>query len=454
MRLLIPAALLLVAATETTPPLKQALPSPTEDERADEASLLAALDQRPRKREEAVALMREWIAARELTPTQEDQLRLLIQVLRDDAAVELLVANTLGDARASRTGRLRLLRVLARSWVDPPDSWRRALGNALADDDLAVRREAIATIRSRAFGDFDDALRVLGEQTALTADLRIAALEAAAPRQRPSAAAFALLTEHLTDPDPLLRLSAARALGAARLDRKQLLRLSAELTRLSPTSGVLVLPAFARGRDTSVGLALVNGLKDAPAAQLLSDGDLDRLVPWYPTAVVEAARPLREQLLARRRHARESLAKVAAALPPGDARRGKEVFFSAKAACATCHRADGRGGTVGPNLSRIAVIRGRPELLESIVLPSAYVAPEFRAYVVTTVDGRVFSGIISQETSDSVYLRTAASAAQAIARGQVEDIVLSPTSLMPEGFDRLLAPQELSDLVEFLVNLR
>jgi putative heme-binding domain-containing protein len=183
-------------------------------------------------------------------------------------------------------------------------------------------------------------------------------------------------------------------------------------------------------------------------------GDLDRLLRDYPAEVIETARPLREKLLARGRDPREQLSKLATELPAGDAARGKELFFSSKATCARCHRAAGKGGTVGPNLSRIAVIRDRPELLESIVLPSAYVAPEFRAFVITTTDGGLTTGLIVQETSDAIYLRRGDAPPQRIARERIEDVMLSPTSLMPEGFDRALSRQELSDLVEFLANLR
>lgn len=434
--------------------LAAALPPPADGADEDRAyeELIA---RRPRGEEEAVALLHDWVARPALSEAQEHQLQLLLQALRRNEEAERLVARSLADAKAPPAGRLRLLRVLARSWVEPPASWVQALGRALEDDDPDVRLEAVFTVRARDRSDFDAPLLALARQAALPDRLRVAALEAVTPRQRPSADDFALLTEHLSrDADPLLRRTAGRALGAARLDNRQLTRLAAELPGLGPTPGALVLPAFARSRDAAVGQALVKGLKGAPALRLLGAGDLDRLLSYYPAAVIEAARPVRDELLARDRRPRERVARVAAALPPGDAGHGREVFFSAKAACSHCHRAEGKGGTVGPNLSRIGVIRGRPELLESIVWPSAYIGPEFRAWVVATADGGVATGLLVQEADDAVYLRAGPAAPRRIPRDQVEDVALSPTSLMPEGFDQVLGAQELSDLVEFLAQLR
>jgi len=442
-------------APATPPSLEQVLPLVADDDADAEGALLKTLARRPRGREEAVTLIRNWVAGRALTHDQERQLQILVQTLHKDEQVEQVIAETLKDPKATRQGRLLLLRMLARTWIEPPPSWLSAIGSAIEADDLAVRREAVATVRSRGLTPFDAALRDMSQQSSLPADLRIAALDAIAPRQRLSADAVALLTKQLAaDADPLLRRSAARALGAARLESKQLLLLAEELPNSTPTAGMMLLPAFTRGRDATVGLALVKGLKAAPTAQLLTVGDLDRLLPYSPTPVVNAAQPLRDKLLDRSRSQREHLAKVASELPPGNRERGKGVFLSAKANCSGCHRAAGKGGTIGPNLSRIGVIRGRPDLLESIVLPSAYVAPEFRASVITTTAGGLTTGIIVQESSDAFDLRGGEGASQRIARDRIEDVELSPTSLMPEGFDRLLSRQELSDLVEFLANLR
>ena len=75
---------------------------------------------------------------------------------------------------------------------------------------------------------------------------------------------------------------------------------------------------------------------------------------------------------------------------------------------------------------------------------------EFRTYVVTTRDGRVSTGTIIRETADAISLRTAQLAEVRIARAAVETMTPSPTSIMPEGLEKVLSRQELSDLLEFI----
>src|SRR5262249_7545249 len=64
---------------------------------------------------------------------------------------------------------------------------------------------------------------------------------------------------------------------------------------------------------------------------------------------------------------KERLAELEPLLTDGDAVKGRSVFFGKKVACATCHRVAGDGGTVGPDLSKIGVVRSGRDLLESIV---------------------------------------------------------------------------------------
>src|SRR5207302_663600 len=106
---------------------------------------------------------------------------------------------------------------------------------------------------------------------------------------------------------------------------------------------------------------------------------------------------------------------------PGNVERGKEVFFSKKAGCYGCHRAAGKGGNVGPDLSQVGRFRTTRDLLESIVFPSSSIVPEFRQYVITTKKGTQATGMIVRETSDAVYLRTSDLAEVRIARSQVEE---------------------------------
>jgi putative membrane-bound dehydrogenase-like protein len=415
---------------------------------------LDVLGRHPGWSAEAVGLLRGRLAGEKRTAAQQAALTGSLLAFSGEAKVQQLVAETLASAKTPGATRLLLLRVLARCRTPLPPSWLAALGKALGHEDVAVRREAVAAIRARNLGDFDGALVALSKQGAAPAELRIAALDCVAARQRSLAPeAFALLASHLGEKtEPLLRAAAARTLGASTLHQAQLHALAKHLAGAGPMVVPLAAPAFARSRDAAVGEALVAALVRSPGADALAGDDLDRLLRGYPDEVRRAARPLFDRLEARQKEQAAYLARLTQELllRPGNAQRGREVFFSKKAACYGCHRAAGKGGNVGPDLSQVGRFRTTRDLLESIVFPSSSIVPEFRQYVITTKKGTQATGMIVRETSDAVYLRTSDLAEVRIARGQVEEMTPSKVSLMPEGLEKTMSRQELSDLLEFL----
>src|SRR5262249_24065879 len=155
---------------------------------------------------------------------------------------------------------------------------------ALGHADLAVRREAVAVVKARNVATLDARLGELSRQAELPAELRIAALDCVASRQRQTAREdFALLTAHLSEKtEPLLRVAAAGAVGAARLDAKQLAELARHVAEAGPLTLPLLTLAFARSNDAEVGRALLEALKRSPGAEALSADDLDQLLKNYP----------------------------------------------------------------------------------------------------------------------------------------------------------------------------
>ena len=106
---------------------------------------------------------------------------------------------------------------------------------------------------------------------------------------------------------------------------------------------------------------------------------------------------------------------------------------------------------MGPDLSKIGQLRSKAELLESIVFPSSIVAPEYRSFQVVTTDGQVASGLMVRDAPEAIYLRTTELAELRIARDDVEQVLPSTLSLMPDGLEKTLSRQELRDLLEFLL---
>jgi putative membrane-bound dehydrogenase-like protein len=134
----------------------------------------------------------------------------------------------------------------------------------------------------------------------------------------------------------------------------------------------------------------------------------------------------------------------------GDRERGRGVFAKV---CATCHQAEGRGIDVGPNLATVTN-RSPADLLVHILDPNREVAPNFMNYNVATVQGRVFSGIITEESASAIVLKRAEGATDVIPREQIEEVKSTGVSLMPEGLEKGLAVQEIADLIAFVRSIR
>ncbi len=134
----------------------------------------------------------------------------------------------------------------------------------------------------------------------------------------------------------------------------------------------------------------------------------------------------------------------------GDASRGETVF---KRERANCHRLGKQGHEVGPNLATIQN-RSPAQLLVNILDPSREVAPNFLEYIVVTDDGRINTGMIASETANSITLRQAEGKQQTFLRADIEVIRSSGKSLMAEGLEKKIKPQEMTDLIAYLLSLK
>jgi putative heme-binding domain-containing protein len=145
------------------------------------------------------------------------------------------------------------------------------------------------------------------------------------------------------------------------------------------------------------------------------------------------------------RAASDAKAQAALALVP-KAEHGRTVF---KLICATCHRLDREGVTVGPDLLDI---RKQPKenIVFHIVSPDAEIAPAFTTYACEIKDGRALVGILASETPTSVTIRQPGGAEESILRADLKSLAALPGSLMPTGLDAAMTPQDLADLLAFL----
>ena len=131
----------------------------------------------------------------------------------------------------------------------------------------------------------------------------------------------------------------------------------------------------------------------------------------------------------------------------GDPVKGKPLF---EENCSRCHSPRKAGGRVGPDLSGVNN-KSKRELLESILNPSAAIDPRFTNYMVTTKDGRVFDGIIANETPGAITLRGGSDDGDAtILRKNIAEVRASAISLMPDELEKQLGKQGLADVIAYL----
>jgi putative membrane-bound dehydrogenase-like protein len=280
--------------------------------------------------------------------------------------------------------------------------------------------------------------------------------------------------EHSPEPD---RLAAVRLLGRLPEQRDADLATLGKLLvpQSSPAVQSAAIAALGRVPDDRIAAILTTGWKGhSPALQaqildlLLSRDAWQRQLlgnlenGTVPAAAVNAAR--RQRLLT---HAdagvRARAAKLFAGATSGDrqrvlqdyqvvasmtgnATRGQAVFIKN---CAVCHRLQGVGHAVGPDLAALSN-KSPYYLLTEILDPNKNVDSRYINYIAATRSGRTFTGILASESATSITLRGQEGKEQVLLRSEMEELQSTGKSLMPEGLEKDLTKQDLADLIAYL----
>lgn len=139
----------------------------------------------------------------------------------------------------------------------------------------------------------------------------------------------------------------------------------------------------------------------------------------------------------------------------GDATRGEQLYHAKnKGNCGQCHMIDGRGGRLGPNLSRIGAARSVAALEREIRRPGEVIPVGFETLTVVTADGRRIRGVRKNEDTFSVQLMTANEELRSFFKRDLKEVVPEEQSLMPAYGPERLSDDELADLVRYLRTLR
>ncbi len=403
------------------------------------------------------------VSAKLATPELQQAADDIINQISDPSAPEALAA--LATKRNELSRRQQVLLLLARK-LD--SSWRQARGNVKL---LDVISEALADPQTQ-----------------------LPAIEAAAATANPRF--VQPLTERINDPKAPedVRAAAVEALGhfPAQSSREKLVSLVEETKGQSHSNrlaeaAVRALPRTGDVQNQLLGLITSGdhplGLRREALRTLtrLSGGgqrivDLAKASKLPADLKTEATTILNSSA---DRRVRDQAAQVlplpktksGRPLPPigelirrdGSIDRGREIFFasSAKQAeaqsqiqCGSCHRVQGQGEWIGPDLSTIGTKYGKDELLRSILNPSAAIGYNYRSQIVMTKNGQVYTGLPVEDGPEKLVLKTADGERVTIRPSEIEDRATSDVSLMPEGLAETMNDQDLVDLLTFLAALR
>lgn len=280
--------------------------------------------------------------------------------------------------------------------------------------------------------------------------------------------------------DDAARLAAARqVIELSPSDDKAVVRLLASVTpRTAPQFAVGIMDTLAASQAPTLGVAVMKNLRGlSPTARaaalrvLLGRPESTRaLLDGLEKGQVQLAELSLDQKQALAAHPDKAIAKQARALlerggglpsadrqkvieqlnsviaKSGDAKEGRLVF---KKHCAVCHTHSGEGQKIGPDLTGMAV-HPRHELLVQIMDPSRSVEGNYRLYQVVTEDGKVMNGLLASESKTALEIYDAEGKKHVVQRDNVNQLIATAKSLMPDGFEKQLKENELLDLLEFL----
>jgi quinoprotein glucose dehydrogenase len=309
--------------------------------------------------------------------------------------------------------------------------------------------------------------------------VQLAALEAASALQlKGSGATLAATVSNDKAPEAvrvaaLRQLDAAggddvlRAIDVAEKSAAPGLRLAALqiVAHRSPERALPIIRTFATTGSEPEQRAAFEALSslDRPEASRLLIGAIDQLAankvqPGAQVELIDAVEksnaPAVKARWARQQAAwaasGNALAPFSFALAGGDPRRGMGVFFdNAVLPCVRCHKLAGDGGDAGPDLTLVA--KGKPVeyLLESVVKPSAHIAPGFDTVTFQLKDGNTETGSVAAENATSITLKHADGTTLSIDPKQVKQRTVAPSS-MPEIYGQMLSRNDLRNLIAFL----
>ncbi|MEC9097137.1 MAG: PQQ-dependent sugar dehydrogenase [Planctomycetota bacterium] len=166
---------------------------------------------------------------------------------------------------------------------------------------------------------------------------------------------------------------------------------------------------------------------------------------FQATCLLSAQEADRKQILAR---------YTAAAESGGNADKGKLVFESEKSNCRKCHSVGKKEMKAGPDLMVIGDKLDREQMIQSVLEPSALIHPDHASHAITTVDGKIITGVLQSQSKESIELINDKGELVKIDVKDIDEQLRSNTSLMPADLYKVIDESQFRDLVEYLTTLK
>jgi putative heme-binding domain-containing protein len=408
----------------------------------------------PEWNEQVASLLDQWIQS----PNKAGRDALVtgfVTSFADSESVAQVIGKHLGS-KSEQTVDLLIVALARADRLPLHPSWTQPLARLLAANDDARLPNALAAVASVSTSEFDSRLNQVARDDDATMSTRLLAVEAVARHSpRLENGVFEFLVRLLVEEgSPQERTTAARILSNSSLTAPQLRQLANSLPFVGPLELRLLIQPYRRHYDKETSTAFLKSLSASRSFSTLAQNEVSDVVKGYPKELLAESNRLLDQLKGLDNEKRKQLDRLIDVSRNGDAQKGREVFFAETSKCSGCHRIEKEGGQIGPDLTTVGRIRDEKDLLESIVFPSASLAREFEPYTVLLNDGRVVSGIVVHETKTTLHVQQSEGKPLIVSRDEVESIVPSTISIMPQGLQKTLSEQQLADLVAFLRTLK
>ena len=374
-----------------------------------------------------------------------------------EPAVQAVLGEVLVSEETSLEIRSVLLKAMSRVSINEiPEVWDAGLLQALYSDSPELIQSSLNVLnledKASLSDEFLSTLKMNSSDDQFRPETRLLALKlVSAQEKQTDDRSVRFLCQQLGATKPVsLRGLAIEVVEQLKLSKTQQLMLADQVSTIGPMELRRVIKVLAKSGDDEVGQCLVISLSQSPSVTSLQSDQLSEQLLKFGAPVNELGKAVVYKIEQENAEILDKMEAVLNAVSQADIRSGQAIFHGAKASCSACHAAGYLGGDIGPGLMRIGKIRSERDLLESILFPSASFVQNFEPVTIATNEGRIYNGIVRDETADSIVLQLDAQRRVTIPVDEIEVRREGTVSIMPAGLDKQFTIQELADLVAFL----